>query len=84
MSARLVRAAPDMAAERRRAAALDRRHDLAGSTGRGNTFRELFCWGLIEQGLSGPFIELVECLSANAAVMRTEALAHKPGHVFEL
>jgi hypothetical protein len=56
----------------------------AVSTGRGNTFRELFCWGLIEQGLSGPFIELVECLSANAAVMRTEALAHKPGHVFEL
>src|SRR5260370_14796600 len=30
----------------------------AGSTGRCNTFRELVCWGLIEQGLSGPFIEL--------------------------
>src|ERR1700738_2385987 len=30
----------------------------AGSTGRGNTFRELVCWGLIEQGLSGTFIEL--------------------------
>jgi hypothetical protein len=30
----------------------------AGSTGQRNTFRELVCWGLIEQGLSGPFIEL--------------------------
>ena|ERR1700730_2959909 len=30
----------------------------AGSTGRCNTFRELVCWGLIQQGLSGPFIEL--------------------------
>jgi hypothetical protein len=29
----------------------------AGSTDRCNTFRELVCWGLIEQGLSGPFIE---------------------------
>jgi hypothetical protein len=35
----------------------------AGSTGRCNTFRELVCWGLIEQGLSGPFIEL-PCYSA--------------------
>jgi hypothetical protein len=31
---------------------------VAGSTGRCNTFRELVCWGLIEQGLSGPFIGL--------------------------
>jgi hypothetical protein len=45
--------------------ALGRHHPLvgcllcaAGSTGRCNTFRELVCWGLIEQGLSGPFIEL--------------------------
>src|ERR1700730_14794305 len=30
----------------------------AGSTGRCNTFRELVCWRLIEQGLSGTFIEL--------------------------
>jgi hypothetical protein len=30
----------------------------AGSTDRCNTFRELVCSGLIEQGLSGPFIEL--------------------------
>ena len=30
----------------------------ADSTDRCNTFRELVCWGLIEQGLSGPFIEL--------------------------
>jgi len=30
----------------------------AGSTDRCNTFRELVCWGLIKQGLSGPFIEL--------------------------
>jgi hypothetical protein len=30
----------------------------AGSTDRCNTFRELLSWGLIEQGLSGPFIEL--------------------------
>src|ERR1700704_5879827 len=29
-----------------------------GSTDRCNTFRELVCWGLIAQGLSGPFIEL--------------------------
>jgi hypothetical protein len=30
----------------------------AGSTGQRNTFRELVCWGLIEQGLSGSFVEL--------------------------
>jgi hypothetical protein len=30
----------------------------AGSTDRCNTFRELLSWGLIEQGLSRPFIEL--------------------------
>ena len=30
----------------------------AGSTDRRNTFRELLSWGLIEQGLSRPFIEL--------------------------
>jgi hypothetical protein len=30
----------------------------AGSTDRRNTFCELLSWGLIEQGLSRPFIEL--------------------------
>jgi len=30
----------------------------AGSTDRRNTFGELLSWGLIEQGLSRPFIEL--------------------------
>ena len=30
----------------------------AGSTDRCNTFCELLSWGLIEQGLSRPFIEL--------------------------
>jgi hypothetical protein len=30
----------------------------AGSTDRCNTFRELLSWGLTEQGLSRPFIEL--------------------------
>ena len=38
--------------------AIDHATKTAGSTGRCNTFRELVCWGLIEQGLSGPFIEL--------------------------
>jgi hypothetical protein len=31
---------------------------VAGSTDRCNTFCELLSWGLIEQGLSGPFVEL--------------------------
>jgi hypothetical protein len=34
------------------------RLSAAGSTDRCKTFRELVGWGLIEQGLSGPFIEL--------------------------
>jgi hypothetical protein len=29
-----------------------------GSTDRRNTFCKLLSWGLIEQGLSGPFVEL--------------------------
>src|ERR1700728_1014233 len=35
-----------------------RRKSAAGSTDRRNTFGELLSWGLIEQGLSRPFIEL--------------------------
>src|SRR5665647_1637173 len=61
---------------------------VAGSTGRCNTFRKLVCWGLIEQGLSGPFIE-PPCYSAEfgLAVQRQigatrKILAQQPVGIF--
>src|SRR5450631_1878847 len=43
----------------------------AGSTDRCNTFRKLLSWGLIEQGLSGSFIELpCDCAELGLATFR--------------